>query len=891
MQGLMQDWPLTVDKIIDHARTWHGDREIVTRSVEGPIVRTTYARIHARAKQTSNALLRLGVTLGDRVATLAWCTGKHMEAWYGIMGIGAICHTLNPRLHPQQLAWIVNHAGDRLLFVDLTFLPLIEGILPYCPTLERVIVLTDGEHLPAFAPKGDVPPGFKGVIDFESLIAGEAAECPWGGFDENTAAGLCYTSGTTGDPKGVLYSHRSNFLHTFATLQTDVMGCSATDTVLAVVPMFHANGWGLPFAGPASGAQLVMPRAKLDGASLYELIETEQVTFTAAVPTVWQGLLQYLGQTGAKFTSLKRVLIGGAAVSERTIAAFRDDYGVEVVHAWGMTETSPLGTVSRPTSAILAKSPEEQLRYQLKQGRPPLGIELRVEGEDGTEAPHDGQTFGHLKVRGPFVAAAYFRGEGQILDADGFFDTGDIVTLDAEGYMQITDRSKDVIKSGGEWISTIEIENIVLGHPKTALAAVIGRPHPKWDERPLLLIKLKDGETATREEYLAFLDGKIAKWWMPDDVVFVDDIPLGATGKIDKKPLRERFADYVFPAAAAPIAEAAARPATLYAPEAFTDPPAVEAADDEPEPSPFPQADPAAETETVAGIAPEAEFEAQDLPPAEAAAPVVDAAPAESVREPVALAPQWPRKAMTAILAISFLPAALAILGAVGSRAGLFDASFGYGVMTTQWAANVAVLAALATLVGGGLALFVDRRLLQRAMLVSGITLVTLIAIWTLRSSAAAAPAHDVATDWGRPLAFGGAILTERGDAAPVEPDPSLPVGSGRYAGRRVAEVNSETCPGAVPVAVSRPPPEAFEAARNALRSRGAALTVEDPAAGRIEGTATSLGYGVKDDIAVRIQPAATGSRIDIRSLARAPGSDLGRNCRRVTRLVEQLSR
>jgi fatty-acyl-CoA synthase len=544
MQGLMQDSPLTVDKLLDHARQWHGHREVVTRSIEGPLVRTTYAEIHERAKRLSNALLELGVQVGDRVATLAWNSGRHMEAWYAIMGIGAVCHTLNPRLFPEQLAWIINHAEDRIIFTDLTFLPILEAVLPNCPSVERIVIMTDEGHMPAFAAKP--------VLCFETLVDRNSADVTWGGFDENRAAGLCYTSGTTGDPKGVLYSHRSNYLHTLITLQRDVIGLSVLDVVLPVVPMFHANAWGLAFSCPAVGSKMVMPGAKMDGASIHELLETEGVTFSAAVPTVWQMLLQHLQATNGKLTTLKRVVIGGSAVPEAILRAFHDDYGVEVVHAWGMTETSPLGTLSTPTPE-LAKLPfDEQLAFRLKQGRPPAGVELKLTDDDDKRQPHDGKTFGRLKIRGPFIVREYFKGAGgKILDEEGYFDTGDVATICPQGFMQITDRAKDVIKSGGEWISSIDIENIAVGHPKCALAAVIGVVHPKWDERPLLLVKLKEGVEATREEFLEFLDGKIAKWWMPDDVVFVDDIPLGATGKIDKKVIRQRMEGYAFPNAAA----------------------------------------------------------------------------------------------------------------------------------------------------------------------------------------------------------------------------------------------------------------------------------------------------------------------------------------------------
>ena len=545
MLGLMQDWPLTVDRILDHAKNWHGHREVVTRSVEGPIVRTTYAEIHSRARKVSNVLKDWGVKPGDRIATLAWNTGKHMEVWYGIMGMGAVCHTLNPRLFPEQLIYIINHAEDRIIFVDLTFVPLLEAVLPHCPSVERVVVMTDEWHMPATKlPKAEC---------YEQLLSGVSDECVWGGFDELTACGLCYTSGTTGNPKGVLYSHRSNFIHTLMGMQTTVLGATPKEVILPVVPMFHANAWGIAFAGPASGARLIMPGARMDGAAIYELIETEQVTFSAAVPTVWQGLLTHLRENNLKIPSVKKVLIGGSAVPESLIRAFHDEFDVDVVQGWGMTETSPIGTLSNLTPELEALPYDESMKWRVKQGIPPLGVELKLKNYAGQVMPHDGTTFGRLMIKGPTIAKGYFKDEGgDILDHEGFFDTGDVSTVDEHGFMQITDRAKDVIKSGGEWISSIEIENIAVGHPKVELAAVIGAAHPKWDERPVLVIKLKPGETQDKQEHLDFLVGKIAKWWMPDDVVFVDDIPLGATGKIDKKTLREQLKDYRLPTAVAP---------------------------------------------------------------------------------------------------------------------------------------------------------------------------------------------------------------------------------------------------------------------------------------------------------------------------------------------------
>ncbi len=542
MLGLMQDWPLTVDKILDHAKNWHPNREVVTRSVEGPIERTTYGAIHGRAKRVSNALKAWGVQPGDRIATLAWNTADHIEAWYGIMGIGAVCHTLNPRLFPEQLVYIINHAADRIIFVDLTFVPLLDAILPHCPSVERVVIMTDADHMP----QTKLP-----VVEcYETVLEQSSEDVEWGGFEENTACGLCYTSGTTGNPKGVLYSHRSNFIHTLLGLQSTVLGATPKEVILPVVPMFHANAWGIAFGGPAAGSKLVMPGARMDGPAIYELLETEGVTFSAAVPTVWQGLLNHLRENKLKLSTVTRVLIGGAAVPESMIRAFNDEFGVEVLQGWGMTETSPIGTLSNMTPELAAMPFEEQLKWRVKQGTPPLGVELKLKNYAGQEMPHDGHTYGRLMIKGPTIARAYFRDEGgEILDTEGFFDTGDVSTIDYHGFMQITDRAKDVIKSGGEWISSIEIENLAIGHPKVALAAVIGSAHPKWDERPVLLIKLKEGESEDKQEHLDFLVGKIAKWWMPDDVVFLADIPLGATGKIDKKLLREQMKDYRLPTA------------------------------------------------------------------------------------------------------------------------------------------------------------------------------------------------------------------------------------------------------------------------------------------------------------------------------------------------------
>lgn len=520
MPGLMQPWPLTLDRFLEHAGRWHGSTEVVSRSNEGPVTRCGYADIHRRARQLSRALLEHGIALEDRVATLAFNSARHLEAWYGIMGIGAVCHTLNPRLPVGQLAYIVNHAADRVLLADVLCAPIVRELSSHCPGIERVVLFADEAQLPAGV----------AATAYESWIAGRSTDCPWGGFSEETAAGLCYTSGTTGDPKGVLYSHRSNFLHGLCSLMPDVLGFSRRDVVLAIVPMFHANAWGLAFAAPAVGAKFVLPGAKLDGASLFELMETEGVTFSAGVPTVWQGLLQFLERERLRPTTLKRIVSGGAAAPEALIRAYQEKYGIEVRHGWGMTEMSPIGTVNAPPDLATPTT---------AQGRAIFGVDLRLTDDEGAEVPQDGRTPGHLNVRGAAVACAYFRREADgILDAGGWFDTGDIATIDGSGMLRITDRAKDVIKSGGEWISSIDIENAAAAHPKAALAAVVGMPHPKWGERPLLIVQLKVGQSSTAQEFLDFLEGRIARWWMPEAVQFVASIPLGATGKIDKKQLR-----------------------------------------------------------------------------------------------------------------------------------------------------------------------------------------------------------------------------------------------------------------------------------------------------------------------------------------------------------------
>jgi len=538
MLGLMQDWPLLIHRVIDYAAIQHPNRSVVSRSVEGPLHRSTYAKIRRRSLQLAQRLHRDGIGIGDRVATLAWNTARHLESWYGITGVGAIYHTLNPRLFEDQLVYIANHATDRLMFLDLTFVPLAEKIADRLPSVERYVIFTDSTHMPHTT--------LKNAVAYEDYIAEVDGDFKWVDVDENTAAGMCYTSGTTGHPKGVVYSHRSNILHAMAAAMPDYLALASRDVVMPVVPLFHANSWSLAFSAPMTGAALVMPGPKLDGASIFSLIEEEGVTMSAAVPTVWLGLLQHLESTGEKLTRLKRVTIGGSACPRAVTEAFETKYGVTVSHAWGMTEMSPLGSFCSPKPETEALAGAALYDLKQKQGFAPFTVDMKICDDNGKNLPWDGATFGRLMVRGPAVSKAYFGLDENILDAEGYFDTGDVATIDTHGYMNITDRAKDVIKSGGEWISSIELENFAVGHPDVAEAAVIGIPHPKWDERPLLLIVLKPGRSPVKDDILAFMHGKIAKWWMPDEVHFIAEIPHTATGKISKKTLRDQYKGFRF---------------------------------------------------------------------------------------------------------------------------------------------------------------------------------------------------------------------------------------------------------------------------------------------------------------------------------------------------------
>jgi 3-(methylthio)propionyl---CoA ligase len=541
MNGLMMQQSLLISSLLVHAERHHGDQEVVSRRVEGDIHRCTYRDLAARSRRMAKAIAALGVKSGQCVATLAWNGYRHMELYYAVSGSGAVLHTLNPRLHPDHVVYIADHAEDQVLFFDLTFLPLIEAIASRVKTIKTFVAMTDRAHMPKESKVAN-------LLCFEELIAAQDDAFVWPTFDENQASSLCYTSGTTGNPKGVLYSHRSTVLHTFAIALPDALNCSSRDTILPVVPMFHVNAWGLPYAACMMGSKLVFPGPGLDGKSLHELFETERVTMSAGVPTVWQGLLGYVEANGLKFTTMRRTVIGGSACPPAMMKTFQEGYDVQVIHAWGMTEMSPVGTAAVLKGKHHDASPEQKMAVQSTQGRAVYGVDMKIVDEAGKDLPWDGKVSGDVLVRGPWIIATYFKGEGgdPLVTDDqgrGWFPTGDVGTIDADGYMHITDRSKDVIKSGGEWIGSIDLENIAMANPKVAMAACIAAKHAKWDERPLLIVVKKPGVELTRDELLAFFEGRIAKWWTPDDVVFVEAIPLGATGKMLKNRLREQYGD------------------------------------------------------------------------------------------------------------------------------------------------------------------------------------------------------------------------------------------------------------------------------------------------------------------------------------------------------------
>ncbi|RKP52593.1 3-(methylthio)propionyl-CoA ligase [Trinickia fusca] len=534
--GQMMDMPLNVSMLLTHAARSAGDTEIVSRRIEGDIHRYTYRDCERRARQLAQALIRRGVQAGERIATLAWNGYRHLEAYYGTTGFGAVCHTINPRLFPEQITYIINHADDRYVLFDTTFAPLVAALAPHCPNVKAWIALADDVHMPSI----DAP-----LLGYEMLLAAEDGDFEWPILDERLASYLCYTSGTTGNPKGALYSHRSVVLHAYAAAMPDAMGLSARDSVLPVVPMFHVNAWGIPHAAPMAGAKLVFPGKDLDGKSLFDLMEAERVTYSAGVPTVWMGLLAHVRSIGARFTSLERTVIGGSCCPPSMLREFEEEYGVRTIHAWGMTEMSPLGTLARLNWEQMQRPLEERRRLLDKQGTAVFGVEMKIVGSDGRELPHDGVAFGDLYVRGPWVIERYFEGTDSPL-VDGWFPTGDVATIDRDGFLQITDRSKDVIKSGGEWISSSDVENVAVAHPDVAEAACIACPHPKWGERPLLVVvRRPTGLALTREALLAFYEGKVGKWWIPDDVVFVDELPHTATGKLLKVKLRDMFRGHV----------------------------------------------------------------------------------------------------------------------------------------------------------------------------------------------------------------------------------------------------------------------------------------------------------------------------------------------------------
>ena len=536
MQGLMMDVPLTITSIIQHAESVNGHKEIVSVTRDNPRHRYTYKDAFCRSRQLANVIDGWGLSQGDRIATLAWNDYRHLEAYYAAACSGYVCHTINPRLFPEQIVYIINHADDQFIFVDPDFWPLIEQVAGECSNVKGWVVMATPENMPDTE--------LANVYCYESLLEGQPDQFSWPELDENAACALCYTSGTTGNPKGVLYSHRSTVLHTYATLMPDALGMSGGDVVMPIVPMFHVNAWGNPYACPVAGCKMVMPGNKMgDGATLAALINEEGVTMSAGVPTVWLNLLNHLRSENLRVDTLKQIVVGGSACPLSIMEEF-DTYGVDTRHAWGMTEMSPLGTTNVPTLEMQDMSKEEKYAIQLKQGKPIYGVELKVVDDTGKDLPHDGESQGHLLVRGPWILQKYFKAENDAVDKNGWFDTGDISVLDQDGYMTIKDRAKDVIKSGGEWISSIDLENAAFGHPEVAEACVVGIPHPKWDERPMLFIVSNTGQEIDKQSILDFLASKVAKWWLPDEIIFLKELPHGATGKLQKFELRDEYTNY-----------------------------------------------------------------------------------------------------------------------------------------------------------------------------------------------------------------------------------------------------------------------------------------------------------------------------------------------------------
>ncbi len=546
MLGLMQTQPLLIASILTHAARHHAQAEVVSRLVDGRVHRTTYATLEERSRRLARALQGLGVAKHDRVATLAWNSYRHFELYYGVSGMGSVVHTVNPRLAPDDVAFIIRDAGSVVLCADLSFVGLLETIVPLIPDVRAVVMLAERSELPEVK----LAPG-QTLLCYEELLQSASPEFDWPVLDENTASALCYTSGTTGRPKGVLYTHRSTLIHAYALSAADVFGLRSVDRVMPVVPMFHVNAWGLPYCAPLAGASIVMPGRHLDGPSVHRMMQEERVTFSAGVPTVWMGLLQHLRSTGSRLDTLQRLVTGGSACPPMLAEAFEHEYGVQVIHAWGMTETSPLGTIFAPKPGFEALPAAEQKRIKLKQGRAVPGLQLRIVDDQRQELPWDGETFGNLEVRGPWVLRRYFNAEQDSACAQGWFGTGDVATIDQDGYLEITDRTKDVVKSGGEWISSIQLENIAVAHPDVAEAAVVAAKHPRWDERPLLIVVPKAGRTVDPEALLALYQGQVAKWWIPDEVVVVDELPHTATGKLNKLALRQQFRGFVLASVAA----------------------------------------------------------------------------------------------------------------------------------------------------------------------------------------------------------------------------------------------------------------------------------------------------------------------------------------------------